>query len=236
MLADLPPAHHLVLQQLPAAPDAGTHGLHVAAAPAVRMGTHGMVLFGKGAQLYASHIPMFHPPHDVQLLLQVELPEAVRRDFSDGLYTLEPERFDLSALMAGKLTQFRATVYQGNFEGGGKPLLRGVTVRVQRVLHGVPLKGDAQALSQLRYLVVGEGRDAFLVHALSRAPDFDHVLRARFERPLPKGVHVLELPRPNTPEAKLSAGAVKDAKLAGKPVRLQVAQELSYLKGPDFTP
>ena len=237
MLAAPPPAYHLVLQQLPAAPDAGVHGLHVAQAPAVRMGTHGMVLFGKGTQLYASHIPMFHPPHDVQLLLQVELPKEARRDYSDGLYTLEPERFDLSALMAGALTQFRATLYQGNFEGGGKVLRREVPVRVRRVLHATPLKAEAPALPRLRYLVVGQGREAFLVHALGRAPDFDQVLSASFTKPLPEGVHVLELPASsNTPDARLGPGPVKNALLNGAPAQLQVTRELSYLKGPDFTP
>jgi len=237
MLALPPPAYFL--QQLPAAPDAGAHALHVAHdAPAVRMGTHGMVLFGRGGKLYASHIPMFHPPHDVQLLLQVELEGgAAQRDFADGLYTLEPERFDLSALMAGRLTQFRAGLYRGNFEGGGSALHKDVTVRVKRVLHASALKPDAAPLPHLRYLVVGEGRDAFLVHALGRAPDFDQVLRVRFEEPLPGGVQVLEVPaQANTPEARLTPGAVKGAKLAGRPVRLKVAQELSYLKGPDFTP
>jgi hypothetical protein len=235
MLALPPPAYFL--QQLPTAPDAGAHALHVAHdAPTVRMGTHGMVLFGRGARLYASHIPMFHPPHDVQLLLQVELEGALeQRDFADGLYTLEPERFDLSALMAGARKSFRATLYQGNFEGGGKALQRDVTVRVRRVLHASALKADAPAVPHLRYLVLGEGKkDAFLVHALSRAPDFDQVLKVRFEKPLPEGVHTLELPEHT--HTRLAPGVVKGAKLAGRPVRLQVAKELSYLKGPDFTP
>ena len=227
-------AFHLVLQQ---APDAGAqvHPAAHAAAP-VRMGTHGMVLFGHGGQLYASHIPMFHPPHDVQLLLQVAL-AGEARDFGDGLYTLEPERFDLSQLMAGGLKQFRATLYAGNFEGGGKALKKGVVVKVERVLHVAPLKADAPALPHLRYLVVGAGKDAYLVHALGRAPDFDQVLRASFTKPLPEGVHVLEVPgRANTPEARLAKGAVRDALLDGAPARFHVAQELSYLKGPEFTP
>jgi hypothetical protein len=235
MLALPPPV--FFLQQLPAAPDAGAHALHVAHdAPAVRMGTHGMVLFGRGEKLYASHIPMFHPPHDVQLLLQVELEGALaQRDFAGGLYTLEPERFDLSALMSGQLMQFRATLYQGNFEGGGKVLGREVRVRVRRVLHASALKADAPSAPHPRYLVLGGGqKDAFLVHALSRAPDFDQVLRVRFDKPLSEGVHTLELPGQS--HTRLTPGPVKSAKLAGQPVRLQVAQELSYLKGPDFTP
>ena len=173
----------------------------------------------------------------MQLLLQVALEGQAARDFADSLYTLQPERFDLSQLMAGSLKQFRATVYAGNFEGGGKVLQKGAVVQVKRVLHVAPLEADAPALATLRYLVVGKGQDAFLVHALGRAPDFDQVLRASFAKPLPEGVHVLELPgRGNTPDSRLAKGAVQNAQLNGKPVRLQVTQELSYLKGPDFTP
>jgi hypothetical protein len=204
----------------------------------VRMGSHGMVLFGRGGALYASHIPMFHPPHDVQLLLQVELSgKDVPGDFAKGLYTLDPQRFDLSELMAGRLHEFHAALYRGSFEGGGKVLARDVTVRVRRVLHAAALRADAPALPHLRYLVVGEGREGYLVHALGRAPDFDQVLRVKFEKPLPAGVHVLELPaRANTADTRLTCGAVPSATLDGAPTHLDVAQELSFLRGPDFTP
>ncbi|MBF5045683.1 hypothetical protein FGE12_24970 [Aggregicoccus sp. 17bor-14] len=208
------------------------------AAPPVRMGSHGMVLFGQGSALYASHIPMFHPPHDVQLLLQVELTgKGLPADFARGLYTLDPERFDLSQLMAGKVRTFHAALYRGSFDGGGTVLQKDVTVRVRRVLHAAPLKADAPALPQLRYLVVGEGREGYLVHALGRAPDFDQVLRATFEKPLPAGVHVLELPRrENAVDTRLTPGAVPNATLDGAATHLEVAQELSFLRGPDFTP
>ena len=214
-----------------------TLALHAAPQPA-RMGSHGMVLFGRGDALYASHIPMFHPPHDVQLLLQVELAgKGVPADFARGLYTLDPERFDLSQLMAGKVRTFRAALYRGSFEGGGTVLQKDVTVRVRRVLHAEPLKADTPALPHLRYLVVGEGSEGYLVHALGRAPDFDQVLRVEFSRPLKGGVHVLELPeRGNTVDTRLTQGAVPSAMLDGAATHLEVAQELSFLRGPDFTP
>ncbi len=41
-----------------------------------RMGLHGMLLFGGLEGLYASHLPMFHTPHDVQLLLRIRLQDA----------------------------------------------------------------------------------------------------------------------------------------------------------------
>lgn len=209
-----------------------------------RMGTHGMVLFGQGEALYASHIPMYRRPHDVQLLLAVavehpELPAG--RDFSDGTYTLEPERFDLDALMAGTLKSFRATVFQGNFEGGGTPVYRDATVRVGRVVHVEPLSAEAPAQAEPSYWVLGEGRAAYLVHALSRAPDFDQVVKVSLEAPVSAkgpGPALLRVPeRKNEAEARLKAGEqLTAAREDGAPVRFTVERELSFLPGPEFTP
>jgi hypothetical protein len=208
------------------------------------MGTHGMVLFGQGEALYASHIPMYRRPHDQQLLLAVtvEHPELpVGRDFSDGTYTLEPERFDLDALMAGTLKHFRATVFQGNFEGGGTPVYRDATVRVEQVAHVAQLSAEAPAHEEPRYWVLSEGGAAYLVHALSRAPDFDQVVKVTLEAPLSAkgpGPVLLRVPeRKNDAGARLKAGEQLAAALEdGTPVRLTVERELSFLPGPDFTP
>ncbi len=237
MLLALPPVPQLVLQQVPPSQERTV-------APR-RMGTHGMVLFGAGPRLYLSHIPMFHRPHDVQLLLAVSLePQeagAVPTDFSQGTYTVEPERFDLDALASGKLQRFRATVYQGNFEGGGTPVAREVTVKVEAVRYQRVLSDPAPALGAPRYLVLGEGTEVYLVHVLSHAPDFDQVLRVKLERPLPRRdgpPPVLRFEgRENRMERRLQPGERLRARdEAGAPVGLEVQRELSFLKGPDFTP
>ncbi len=261
-MMDVPPAHHLFVSGLPSgeqgAPAAGTHAPGPAAtgAPATpapdagaghaahRMGTHGMVLFGAGGKLYASHIPMFRRPHDLQLLLSVTLAHPALkagRDFSDGTYTLEPERFDLDALVDGKLKRFQATIFQGNFEGGGTPVYRDATVKVEAVAHARRLSAEEPAHEEPRYWVLGQGRSAYLVHALSRAPDFDQVVKVSLAGPVPaKGSApaVLRLPeRKNEAGTRLKAGERLTAtREDGKPVRLTVERELSFLPGPDFTP
>jgi len=57
-------------------------------------GEHGMALFGGKAGLYASHLPMFHAPHDYQVLLQIHIADpkvdaALRRrlDGKTALWT-----------------------------------------------------------------------------------------------------------------------------------------------------
>lgn len=213
-------------------------------APQHRMGVHGMVLFGGGSHLYASHIPMFQRPHDRQLVIAVSLSHlelAAGRDFSDGTYTLEPERFDLDALTEGRLKQFKATLYQGNFEAGGTVLHRDVTVRVEAVEQVRPLDAAAAELSEAIYWLVGEGKEVYLVHTISRAPDFDHVVKVSLEKPVPrqgKGLATLRFPgRKNAADGRFRSGEQLTAtREDGQPVRLTVQRELSFLVGPDFTP
>jgi len=235
MLMALPPAYHLVLQQLPQE--------NLPTAPQ-RMGIHGMVLFGSGKHLFLSHIPMFHRPHDVQLLLSVtleSLESGASGDFSNETYTLQPERFDLDALARGQLKQFRATVYRGNFEGGGTPLHRDVTVKVEAVEQVRFLSEQAPETPEPRYLVLGSGKDVYLVHVLSRAPDFDQVVKVTLDKPLRRKdgkPPVLRFQRrENLADKRLRAGERLSATDEdGKPVGLTLQRELSFLAGPDFTP
>ncbi len=213
-------------------------------APQHRMGVHGMVLFGAGSRLYASHIPMFQRPHDRQLVIAVSLshPElAAGRDFSDGTYTLSPERFDLDALTEGRLKQFKATLYQGNFEGGGTVLHKDVNVRVEAVEQVRPLDATAAEPAEVSYWLVGEGKEVYLVHTISRAPDFDHIVKVSLEKPVArqgKGLATLRFSgRKNAADGRFQAGEQLTAtREDGKPVRFTVQRELSFLVGPDFTP
>jgi len=92
-------------------------------------GEHGMALFGGKAGLYASHLPMFHAPHDYQVILQVHVADAAtdaalrkRLDGKTALWTIAPEKFELSRLApsaAAPLRQFKADLVQGHFEQGG---------------------------------------------------------------------------------------------------------------------
>ncbi|HVE82031.1 MAG TPA: hypothetical protein VND93_04265 [Myxococcales bacterium] len=196
----------------------------------VRMGTHGMVLFGGGDDpIYASHIPMFRPPHDLQLVLRISLQHASwtpPASFSDTGYTLVPERLDLTALLEGRLTAFKAEVFRGNFEAGGVKLAEGVDVKVKEVVLSNPLSKSAKAERELTYFWLPGG---FLLHRISGPPDFDHVLRvtpARFAAGIP---FILE-GRPNKSDQRLREK--ETVQLGGKFLTIQ--RELSFLVGPEF--
>src|SRR3954467_13339522 len=69
---------------------------------------HGMLVFGQ-QQILLSHLPMFHAPHDFQVLLLVRLrggvedPEALyrqdRNESGESVYTWVPKKFVLQDLL-----------------------------------------------------------------------------------------------------------------------------------------
>lgn len=155
--------------------------LHLLAAEASH-GVHGMVLFGGQDGLYAAHLPLFHAPHDTQLVLQLrfkdpQLDRAMRArlDGKTALWTLEPERFALRRLAPdaqAPLPGFRATVVEGHFERDGTPRLRDAELVVERVVLYRPLSPQPAVQAFARYVPVGP----FLVKLVDSRPDFDHIV------------------------------------------------------------
>ncbi len=171
------------------------------AAQAPSFGTHGMAVFGGRDGLYASHLPMFHAPHDAQVVLRFHLVDThvdarlrARLALRPQLWTLEPEHFDLLRLQPGNaqpLKQFTARLVQGHFERGGTERFAGQTVVVDEVLlfnrldTKVVSDGDP-AHSAGRYLLLGAGREFFAVKEIDRRPDFDTIIAMK---PLPHAEH-----------------------------------------------
>lgn len=169
-----------------------------AAAKPVGYGSHGMAVFGGRDWLYASHLPMFHVPHDTQVLLRFHLADPSvdaslrsRLALRPQLWTLDPEHFDLHRLKPGHeqpLKQFGARFVQGHFERGGMERFAGQTVVVDEVLLFKPL--DFKPTSEARvghsagsYLLLGAGREFFAVKEIDRRPDFDTIVAMK---PLPQ--------------------------------------------------
>jgi hypothetical protein len=147
---------------------------------------HGMTLFGGKDGLYASHLPMFHAPHDYQVVLQIRLADPARdralRERLDGkttLWTIAPEKFEIDRLAPGAgnpLKEFKADMVLGHFEQGGKVQMAGVTAIVDKVLLYRQLSPEMHQAKALRYLPVGRH---FLVKEIDSRPDFDHIVLTR---------------------------------------------------------
>ena len=149
---------------------------------------HGMLLFGQG-ETYLSHLPMFHHPHDYQVLLQVQLDSNARATYladqansvNKGIYyTFAPERFVLPKIVKEKKC-FSGSLYRGHFERGGIVLVKSAQACIENVLDFEKLAPSGARPTQWTGLVFGAGTNSWLVHKISARPDFDQVIHV--ERP-----------------------------------------------------
>ena len=147
--------------------------------------THGMLLFGTHAT-YASHLPMFHSPHDYQLVLKLNLKEIARTNTlktyagalkqGETLFTLVPEIMDLTKVIDGTKKTFAASIFLGHFERGGKNL-GPVDVEVDSIVYSKKLDGNQPPLPfEESYLVFGEKGEYFAAHLIKEKPNFDAIV------------------------------------------------------------
>ncbi|GAB3031020.1 hypothetical protein [Bowmanella dokdonensis] len=141
-------------------------------------GVHGMVIFTGQQALYASHLPLYHPPHDYQILYRIRLvgtdPKQVQSKLAThSLLTLKPTPFDLNRLIRKESFSQTATLYDGHFERDGEPLGE-VTVHFEQALLVERL--DPSIGQQNQYMVVSQDEDHFLLHRIASRPSFDHIV------------------------------------------------------------
>ncbi len=156
------------------------------------VGVHGMLMVGEDA-IFLSHLPMFQPPHNFQVLLRVTLSAEgadPRRQYLDDratsdtkLYTFVPEEFPIGDLIGQspappKVTSFNGAIFRGHFERGGTQLLSDVTASVEKVLRFAELDPEAKPSEgqELTYLCFGDHGDLYMAHRITARPSFDHVL------------------------------------------------------------
>lgn len=172
-------------------------------AAAASWGKHGMVVFGGRTALFASHMPMFHAPHDLQVVIQFHLADAkVHDELAQALtnksqfWSLDPENFDLQRLSpahATPLTKFSANFFEGHFERGGQQRHVSQTVIVDKVMMFRRLKMENRIKTQGIYHVIGQGKERFLVKEIDRRPDFDVIFKLN-EFAKPKLPNIIKLP------------------------------------------
>jgi len=155
-----------------------------ATAPATARGeapaVHGMLMFG-ATPSYLYHLPMFHPPHDHQVLLVLQPDGALAQAYESDraataapLYTVVPEAGRLGEVVRPRAARLGRLV-RGHFERGGTTLVSGA-LAVSQVLQYRQLDPVAREAT-LDYLLVGNRSEAFLIHVIGARPSFDQVLR-----------------------------------------------------------
>lgn len=158
------------------------------------LATHGMVVFG-AQTTYASHLPMFHAPHDQQAVFQitlensgrkptVEIYEELKKSTDDSsLFTLLPAEFNLSELIASGNGKIEATLYHGHFEKGGTPI-GPLYVHVSKVIYSKKLSKDS--LPNGNFVVFGSGDEHYAVKEIGAVGSYDAIVSV--EHPVEKGV------------------------------------------------
>jgi len=154
------------------------------------VGVHGMALFVGKDNIFASHMPLVNSIHAHQVILAIELSDKNKRatlalSHQYSLLSLLPMRFDLMKLISGQITQFKADLYAGHFERGGKVVLSNITVRVVKLLLAEPIVSNkttkAKQAYLSRYYLIPLQQDALLVHKIEQLPSFDQILKVSFD-------------------------------------------------------
>ncbi|MEU2395972.1 hypothetical protein [Streptomyces sp. NPDC007369] len=224
---------------------------------------HGMAVVGEET-VYLSHLAMFAmPAHAFQVLLEVTLDNDAgnahkvyvedRRQTGTDLYTLDPEPFRITDLVAAAgppaLTSFNGTLYRGHFERGGTPILDPVRVEVRRVVHFRRLNEQDPRPPALTYLAFGKGGELFLAHRIVTPPDYEQHVQVGNVRSvsgvsltdelLAKGPRLAIPGRDDTPEDRVQEAQQVAAELldggAGPPggidLRFTVKREFYFEEG-----
>lgn len=212
---------------------------------------HGMLIVG-GSKILLSHLPMFHSPHDYQILLEVTLREDGgdptarylddRSTSGERIYTWVPEPFVLPSLLAPSSGVMQGTVFRGHFERGGTAITSNrVHADITRILYSRKFTSEREPSLNLQYILFGTPTESFLAHFITRPPDYDHILSAGVDA-FPSGWDgtslLLKFPdRQNSHEHRLHEGEQLNAAIvSASDTVLQIAVRREfYLETGDLT-
>jgi hypothetical protein len=188
---------------------------HTPDTPAV----HGMLLFGT-EQVWLSHLPMFHKPHDYQVIMSVRLEKngkdmlptylADRNQSQAVYYTFVPKRFSMTNLVGGTITSIEGSLVRGHFERGGVTIATGVTAFIKSMPVKVQFQVDGMKSEKASYYVLGDSTETWLAHKIVAKPDeFDHIIAAELPTDfwnLHTPGDVIETELDNLPHLRLEEG------------------------------
>ena len=161
-----------------------------------RHGLHGMLLFSDGDALYASHLPMFHAPHDVQLIFRFTLvdkkveSELAKALGADKPYcTLAPQKFDLNLLGSkakNGIWQFSADLFAGHFERKGKLTYKTQIVKVEQVIVNQILDRKQPKVTEFKRITPTNAKRHFYARIIAGKPGVDHLVVIASNKTLPE--------------------------------------------------
>jgi hypothetical protein len=147
--------------------------------------THGMLLFGS-EKIYVSHLPMFHTPHNYQIILELELSKSDKQKYvadknknpNYTTYTIEPEKFVLPD-MVNNPKPFKVNLYRGHFERGGTEILKSITVKIVQVAYFKKFNPEEVKAKTSNFILFGNEKEQFLAHEITNKPDFEQIIEVK---------------------------------------------------------
>jgi len=143
------------------------------------MGVHGMVLVTQGSSIYASHLPLYKKPHNVQLLYKLDNNDlAILQTVRDSqLITIKPKPFNLQRLMRGEKMVLQVDLYAGHFERGGMLVYENISLSFDKKLYVRTLEDIKPSSKKQEYDVVSlRNNYKIYIHKIQKSPSFDHIL------------------------------------------------------------
>jgi hypothetical protein len=143
------------------------------------MGIHGMALFTQGSSIYASHMPLYKKPHNVQLLYKIDNDNlAVLQMIRDGeLITAKPEKFNLQSLMRGEKLTVNVDLYAGHFERDGMLVYENIPLTFDKQVYVRTFDDIKPSSKKQNYDVVSLRKNyKIYIHRIQQAPSFDHII------------------------------------------------------------
>lgn len=143
------------------------------------MGVHGMVVVNNGSRLFASHLPLYHKPHNAQIIYKLDSksPALTYLVRDADLVTIKPERFNLQHLIRGEELSVKVDVYMGHFERGGMLTYEDVEVTFSKQVYLRMLTDIENASIKQTYDSVPlRGNARLLIHQIQSSPSFDHIV------------------------------------------------------------
>jgi len=224
--------------------------------PMPQSSTHGFSLLGRKC-LVLSHIPMFMPPHQAQLFLEITLAGSGGQDptkiYLDDQaktkttdYVLLSDELVLATLGPSapkRLTSFTGKLYRGwpfNNPNTAPLLVEHLTVHVTRSLYFHSIT-QGKLLTDLTYLAFASSETEYLVHKLvqppdlkkaPKPPDFVQILSGKIDGiDAAKLEHVEDVVFPgvaNNLSHRLKTGQSVKGKIGSKEVHAHTHAELIY--------
>ena len=148
------------------------------------MGVHGMVLVTQGSSIYASHLPLYKKPHNVQLIYKLDNNDlAVLQTVRDSQFiTIKPKPFNLQRLMRGEKMIIQADLYAGHFERDGMLVYKNISLSFDEQLYVRTFDDIKPSSKRQVYDVVSLKQNyKMYIHRIQQAPSFDHILAVDLE-------------------------------------------------------